>query len=193
MSSVQFSGAGLSAQIMMAVDELARELRKEHRESAVHEAEKALSEGLQEASAMREQASDMKTGALVNGALTSVSGAAQMTCSLVMSSSISQEEAKTAGALDSFKASNSRIELFARGASATGQLGGAIREGYEASGKKHEANAREHSARAQAASRRADAEQGAAQDAQKSSEKARDLHQQIIALDHASRMAVLKG
>jgi hypothetical protein len=193
MSSVQFSGAGLSAQIMMAVDELARELRKDHRESAVHEAEKALSEGLQEAGEMREQAGDMKTGAIVSGVLTGVSGAAQMGSALAMSGSISQQQASDAGALESFKASNSRLELFARGASTTGQIGGAIREGYEASGKNHEANAREHAARAQAASRRAEAEQGGAQDAQKSSDKARDLHQQIIALDHASRMAVLKG
>lgn len=182
-------GAGLSAQVMLAVDQLSRELRRDHREDALREADQALAEGLSEAHELREQAGCALTGAAINGALTAASGAAQGLAAADIETSAPEGQ----GPLEAFRAHNTRAEVASRAAATGGQLGGVAQGAADAYGKGHEASSREHGARAQAASRRADAEQGAAQDAQKSSDKIRDLYLQVLSLDHASRMAVLKG
>lgn len=190
MSAISFSGGGLSAQLLHAIDGLARDLRAEHRERAESEANLALQEGYAEADQLREKADKEKTGAIVNGIITGVSGAAQGLAASSMKvpgSGASPEE------LGIINAHNARQGALGQAAGTSAQVGKTIQDGYNAAGSAHEASAREHSARAQAASRRADAAQGEAQEAQRTSDKARDLHQQIQDMEHASRMAVLRG
>lgn len=214
MSTVSMSGAGLSAQVMMAMDQLSREMRTSHREASFREADRALEEGLKEADEMHEKADATLNGAIVSGGITALSGGIQVYAAASMKVT-PESEMKPPAALDDQGNSvqmsvaeqqkavelhiaptqqlNSKMQAISQAASSLGQMGGIAQNVASSSGDHHEANARAHSARSQAASRRADAEMSAAQDAQKSGEKARDTYQQILSLDHASRMAVLRG
>lgn len=251
MNTIQGSGAGLSAELMRAMDDLSREMRKDHRDQAMHEASEALAQGLEEAEDLRDQASSAMTGAIVGGSLTALGGAAQCYSAARMETGLPEaarpaqeapkaEMAPPAGtaagpsgaaatgsapgstnpadpatqqqnalkerelnlkerelnqtdALQQRDARNKPWNVTAKSGETTATLGANMQKLFETKGDFHAADAREHAAWAQAANRRADAEQSGAQEAQKTSEKARDLHQQIVALDHASRMAVLRG
>lgn len=190
MSAISFSGAGLSTQLLHAMDDLSRELRTQARERAENEADTALREGLAEANEMRAKADDERTGAIVAGSLTAVGGLAQVgsaACMNVPDSGASAEQLNLA------KMRNDRLGAIGQAGGSVGQIGKISQDFYGARGTQHDASAREHAARAQAASRRADAAQSEAQEAQRGSSKARDLHQQILEMEHSARMAVLRG
>lgn len=190
MSAISFSGAGLSAQLLHAMDDLSRELRTQARDRAEHEADAALQEGLAEANEMRAKADDERTGAIVAGSLTAAGGLVQVGSAAGMNV---PEGGASADDLTLAKMRNDRLSALGQAGGSMGQIGKISQDIYGASGTRHEASAREHAARAQAASRRADAAQGEAQEAQRGGSKARDLHQQVLEMEHAARMAVLRG
>lgn len=190
MSAMAISGGGLSAQLMHAMDEMSREVRAEQRDRAEQEANQALHEGLAEASELHEKADVERTGAIVGGAITAASGAAQFAAA-------SDTRVPWAGANEGERATvaaaNDRLKGLAGAASTAGSLGKISQDIAGTYAGHHEANAREHSARAQAASRKADAAQSEAQEAKQTSDKARDLYAQILSAEHAGTMAVLRG
>jgi hypothetical protein len=190
MSAITFGGSGLPAQLMHLMDELAREQRLQSRDRAESEANQALHHGLEEASALREKADHERTGAITNGILTGLSGAAQVGAASQMIVPSTQASPEVLGAT---QAHNGKMSALGQAGGSLAGIGKATQDGYGAAAGESEAKAREHSARAQAANRRADAAQGEAQEAQRTSEKARDLYRQVMDLDHASRMAVLRG
>jgi hypothetical protein len=181
---------GVSAQLMMAMDELSRGVRAQQRERAEHEASEALRQGLEEAQELRNKADDELTGAIVGGAITGVSGTAQFCAGLSLSVS---GAGATAEKVQQVQVDNGRATALGQSASTLGSIGKFTQDSYAAAGASHEARAREAGGRAQAASRRADAAQSEAQEARRSGDKARDLQQQLMELEHASRMAVLRG
>jgi hypothetical protein len=190
MSAITFGGGGLPAQLMHLMDELAREQRIQNRDQAESEAAQALHHGLEEAIALRKKAEHEHNGAFVNGLLTGLSGAAQASAASYM---IVPSTGASPEALGAIQANNGQMSALGQAGGSLAGIGKATQDGYNAAAGKSEAKAREHSARAQAANRRADAAQGEAQEAQRTSEKARDLYRQVMDLDHASRMAVLRG
>ncbi|MCS6900698.1 MAG: hypothetical protein RMJ98_13785 [Myxococcales bacterium] len=172
------------------MDQLSQEQYLQNRDRAEHEANQALLHGLEEAHALREKAGHERTGAILNGVLTGLSGAAQMGAASRMTVPSPQTSPDM---LPSVQAHNAKMSALGQAAGSLTGVGKATQDTYGAAASVSEARAREHSARAQAASRRADAAQGEAQEAQRSREKARDLCRQLMELDHASRTAVLRG
>ena len=189
MSSVSLGG-GVSAQLLRAMDELSRGLRSDLRDRAEQEAHAALREGLAEAQELREKAEAEENGALINGALTATAGLGQVAIGGFMKT---PDASASPGQLAAVQGRNNRLGTVGQGVGQLAPIGKISQDSHAARGTRHEANAREHGARAAASTRLADAARSDAQEAKQLSEKGRDLYQQIQELEHASRMAVLRG
>lgn len=178
---------GLSASLMLGIDRLSRELRADSRAEAERASQEALRRGLAEAAELRDKADEVAEASLVKAASLGVSGAVQLGAAAQLKISPGGEAA------ESIKTANDRLSAFAQAGTTAGQAGAAVGDALAASAEGHEASAREHAARGAAAGRKAEAASSASQEARQSGERARDLYQQLSALEHASRMAVLKG
>ncbi len=174
MSTVSGAGGsgGLPLEVMQMMDEVSRDQRKLHRDAAHREADMALEYGLEEADQIREQAEDLRNGAIWGGAMTAASGM------------------MTAGAGVAGRETLLGKDLL-DGSSNLSKQGEYVNQGFQAAAKFDEGDAREASARSQAAGRRAEAEQAAADEAQKQGERARELYSQMLDLEHASVMSSL--
>jgi hypothetical protein len=178
MSTVSGAGGsgGLPLEIMQMMDEVSRDLRKDHRDAARTEADRALEQGLNEADEIREQASNMRTGAIVGGALTAAGGIMQAGGGFA-----------GGGGESGTKLGNGLLT----GGGNLVKGGDFANQEFQSAAKFDEGDAREASARSQAAGRRAEAEQAEADEAQKQGERARELYSQMLSLEHASMMSAL--
>jgi hypothetical protein len=189
MSSVGGVSGGLPADLMLMMDELARETRRDHIDQSRQRADEALHQGLQEAEEMREKAQDIAHGAIVHGAFTAASGAVQLGAAMNTNTNLAGDA--TVNQKANFDAHNQKMGGLGAFGGTLGQVGNVGKEGYDAAVAHDESQAREAAARSEAAQRNADAEQSAADEAKNLSEKAREMYNQISSLEHASVMAAL--
>lgn len=208
MSTMAISGGGLSAQLMYALNDISREMRNDLRERAEHESQQALREGLAEAHELHEKADDQLKGAIVGGIVTSAGAAIQMGAAAGMEiKGKGMVEVDRGASLEVQRAqidsnelaratvahTNQRMGAIASSGGTLGSMGKIAQDIYGAKASAHEANAREHAARSQAATRAADVARSAEQEAKQTADKARDTHVQVMSLEHAGTMAVLRG
>lgn len=183
-------GGGLSAQLMYAMNEMSKDLRSEHRERAEQEANLALQEGLAEANQMHEKADEQLKGAITSGIVSGIGAGVQVYAAAT--TSVASTKASEADKLV-IQTANQRTTAIGNAGQSGGQLGKISGDVFEARASGHEANARQHAAQAQAATRRAEAARSAEQEAKQMGDQAREAHGQLIALEHAGTMAVLRG
>lgn len=208
MSAMAISGGGLSAQLMFAMNEMSKDLRSELRERAENEANRALQEGLAEANELHEKADDQLTGAIVGGVVTGLGAGAQLYSAASMKTQGSGMAEVKADAPADFKAAqrdanamqaaivtntNQKMGMLGNAGGTVSTMGKLSQDIFNAKAGDHEANARAHAAQAQAASRGADVARSSEQEAKQLGDKARDAHGQLLALEHAGTMAVLRG
>ena len=190
MSNMSISGSGLSATLLQAMNDLSRDLRAEQRTRATEEANRALAEGLAEAASLHDKADEQRTGALVGAAITGLGASAQLYAAAETKiPGIDAGETERA----SIEACNRRLASVASAGSTVSTMGKIGQDAFDARAADHDADARAHAAKAQAATRAAEVAESAAQDAKQIGDKARDAHAEILALEHASRMAALRG
>jgi hypothetical protein len=201
MKAGSVTGVSVCTELLHVIDELSTELVRDRRNRERSEAARALKLGLDEAQHMRDAAGKARTGAIVGGALTAVGGITQIAgaCSTQTDPDFSKvdpklpKECQLKISVESMRAVNTR-------ASDIGQFGGSVVQSgslasgaFESSSKFDEADAREAAARAEAAGRNADSDRSAAELDQQTQQKAREAFARSIELEHASRMAVLRG
>jgi hypothetical protein len=167
---------------------LARKIADDERDVERSERDAELAQGLAAADEMREQASDLKTGALVSGGLTMASGAAD-----VVGATQLEGPGQDGKLTDAARVNNQKAGYLVDGGKTLQGVGQSAGQLYGASAEHHAANAQTDQAMAKADGHDADEAEGNKKEASRIDESLIGLTRDIQNSDNQAKLAILRA
>jgi hypothetical protein len=174
--------------VLETMHAIARQIADDERAVERSERDAELAQGLAAADETREQASDTKTGALVSGGLTMLSGGADL------AGAASLDAPKEGEALtDAAKVHNQKVEYMVDGGKTLQGIGQSAGQLYGASAENHAADAQTDQAVAKADGHDADEAEGNRKEADRIDESIIGLTRDIQNSDNEAKLAILRA